>query len=115
MDGFLIMLICVLANHLGLIEGVEGVIRTKLPIINCPKCSTFWFASTYMVITSDSIICAIVYALFLAYASIWMEMLFGLIDKQYDKLFAQIFGESSDGSSSSHTDSPEGEVSKMSK
>ena len=41
-DVAAVTLAAVLANHMGLIEAIERVVRHKLPIINCSRCLTFW-------------------------------------------------------------------------
>lgn len=99
--GILIAFICAAANHLGLVAAIEAVIRHKLPIINCPKCSTFWL--TYIVnfvmmdysSGTDPVLRAVIpgaaCALASSYLAIWMELLMGYVDVLYNKVYEQIY------------------------
>ena len=100
-DALLIMFSCTAINHLGLISAIENAIKHNIPILNCPKCFTFWSVLAYYFITADytSSLGAFVHgaigagavALLLSYASIWLELLMGIIDKLYNKAYEQIY------------------------
>lgn len=90
-----IVFVCVTVNHLGLISAIEEVTGKKLPIVNCPKCLTFWITMGYC---CDQItVCSVSWAItilatsFLAsYSALWLELLEGYIDTLYMKLYEKI-------------------------
>jgi hypothetical protein len=94
-DVATVTLVAVLANHMGLIEAIEGVIKHKLPIFNCSRCLTFW--SVLCLLCCNNVaakMTTIVATSFLAaYAATWLELLFGIIDKQYDKIYKKTYPE----------------------
>lgn len=87
-----IMLICVLANHLGLIAAAEKVTHVQLYVINCCKCFTFWFTVIYLIVTGQNVIQALAVSFCAAYLAVWTELLCGIIDKKYDNVFKANFG-----------------------
>lgn len=96
-----IVFVCVTANHLGLIGKIESLVGTKLPIVNCPKCSSFWFSVVwYIGKMGFSVIPQIPSVLavsFLAsYLSQWLELLEGYIDIKYMSIYETIYDTSSD-------------------
>ena len=86
-----IMIICVMANHMGLISAVENIIGRKLPVINCCKCSTFWFSVIYLIVEAQNIIVALAVSFIAAYLAVWLELLIGLLDRQYDNIYEKFF------------------------
>ena len=93
-----IVFICTTANHLGLVKAIEGTLRIKLPIINCPRCLTFWSVIVYGVVEANSSFFILHSSLkllaisFLAsYSAIWLELLEGYIDTLYLKLYEKIY------------------------
>lgn len=85
------MVSVVLANHLGLIEAIEGVIKRQLPIINCPKCCTFWSVLLYAIIAKVPPIASVTIAFVMSLMSVWTELLFGYIDTLYTRLYEKIY------------------------
>lgn len=72
----------------------------ELPIINCPRCFTFWATLVYGMVTVpcgsphgfDSIIPRLLAISFLAsYSALWLELLEGFIDTLYMKLYEKIY------------------------
>ena len=120
LDVVAVTVAAVLVNHMGLIEAIEGVIRHNLPIINCPRCLTFW-ATLAVLIASEWTsairhLPVIVATSFLAaYAAQWLELLFGIIDKQYDKIYQKTYPEETAeaGSGDTHAENPEERLSEM--
>ena len=98
----LILFSSVAANHLGLVAAVEGVIRHRLPILNCPKCLTFWATLTYgCFVCCDSIAALpsvlpavlprlLAQSFLAAYLAIWLELLMFTIDTLYNRLYDKI-------------------------
>ena len=91
---------CVTANHLGLITAMERVIHHPIPIANCPKCFTFWSVLTYGIVTvpcvfPHGLIAAIPRLLAISflcsYLAIWLELLEGFIDIQFNKIYATLY------------------------
>lgn len=88
-----IVFTCVTMNHLGLIGKLEET-TGELPILNCPKCSTFWCTLCYGLWGAESFygIFQLLATSFLAsYAAIWIELLEGYIDTLYSKLYDKIY------------------------
>lgn len=98
MDIAAVVFASVTVNHLGLIAAVEGVIRHRLPIVNCPRCLTFWGVLAYG-LSGDGMLAALpselprllAISILCSYIAIWLELLEGYIDTLYDKLYEQIY------------------------
>lgn len=114
-DVAAVTLAAVLANHMGLIEAIEGVIKHKLPIINCSRCLTFWSVLICLVCcrgTAKHWTIIVATSFFAAYAATWLELLFGIIDKQYDKIYEKTYPEADKetaeaGTGATHAESAE--------
>lgn len=99
-----IVFAAVTMNHLGLVAAAEGVIRHSLPVLDCPKCLTFWAVLGYGCLVCCDSIAALPAALprllaisFLcSYAAIWLELLEGFIDSLYAKLYEKIYPDTPD-------------------
>ncbi len=82
-------------NHLGLVAAVEKVIGRPLPVINCPKCLSFWATLIYGCSVCCDSITAIpsalphLFALSLlcAWLAIWLDLAMGIIDHLYIKVY----------------------------
>lgn len=99
------------ANHLGLVAAAEGVIRYRLPVLNCPKCATFWLVLAYgfgceiyftathhFVDANDMVACLFEHILELfaaaflsAWSAIWLDLVMGIIDQLYIKIYDTIY------------------------
>jgi hypothetical protein len=83
----------VAANHLGLVSAIGRTVKHRLPIIDCPKCMTFWTVLAYggasCGITDLAVTVAV--ALLCAWAAIWLELAMGIVDKLYLKIYEQIY------------------------
>ena len=124
-DVAAVTLAAVLSNHMGLIEAIEGVIKHKLPIINCSRCLTFWSVLAVLITserTSDirhiPVIVATSFAA--AYAATWLELLFGIIDKQYERIYKKTYPEADKetaeaGAGATHAESAEAGLSELRK
>ena len=81
-----IVFVCVTANHLGLIGKLEEIMG-KLPIINCPKCFTFWSVLIYVLWEQKGITgnfpLVLAISFLCAYLALWLELLEGFIDTLY--------------------------------
>lgn len=91
-----IVLSITLANHLGLIEAIEGVIGHKLPILNCSMCGGFWLTLIYTLLTCNNVFDCVAVSFFVAYAAIWLELSFGIIDKIYNFIYESIYTKEAD-------------------
>lgn len=122
LDVAAVTLASVLVNHMGLIEAIEGMIKHKLPIINCSRCLTFW--SVLCLLCCNNVAAkptTIVATSFLAaYAATWLELLFGIIDKQYEKIYEKTYPEAAKetaeaGAGATHAESAEAGLSELRK
>ena len=86
------------ANHLGLIEAIEGVIRNRLPIISCPKCFTFWSVLIYglWVVGKTDIPQLLAISFLCSYLALWLELLEAFIDTIYMKCYEKIYNHTTD-------------------
>ena len=112
---------CVAANHLGLVATAEGIIKRPLPIINCPKCFTFWSVLIYGLLTlclsspgfavsigfADALITTIAVSFLSSFLARWLHLLMAYTDHFYNKFYDTLFPTTntpSDGAQ--HSDSP---------
>jgi hypothetical protein len=91
-----IVFVCVTMNHLGLIGEIEKIWGKAIPILNCPKCATFWVTLCYgmwkMGFFEIPKIPLLLATSFLAsYAALWLELFEGYIDSLYMKLYGKIY------------------------
>lgn len=100
-DIALLMLSCVLANHMGLISAVEKLIGHDLPVLNCVKCSTFWFVLLLCLINKFGIIASCAISFLASYVAIWLELLFGIVDKCYEKVYNKTYKDTADATTES--------------
>jgi len=102
-----IVVACTSANHLGLIAAVERVLHRRLPVVNCPKCLTFWSTLAYLLaclLTGDDaplrggLIVAhlpavprmLAVSFLAAYSALWLELIMYFIDTIYNSIYDQI-------------------------
>ena len=93
MDIASIVFVCVTMNHLGLIRAIEEQIDHKLPIIDCPKCVTWWcvmFYGLWCVGFSDLPL-SLAISFLASYAAIWLELIEGIIDTLYARIYDKVF------------------------
>ena len=93
LDTVSIVFACVTANHLGLVSAAEGVVGAKLPIVNCPKCCSFWCVLTYQLVTDCNPLTSLAVSFLASYVAIWLELCEGFIDSLYLTLYEKIYSE----------------------
>ena len=81
----------VTANHLGLIAAAEKILKRSLPVLNCPKCCTFWLVLLSTVLTGWNMVSALATSFLCAYLALWLNLFFAFIDKQFDLLYDKIY------------------------
>ena len=88
-----IVFVCVTANHLGLVKAIEDVSKKEIPILNCPKCSSFWCTLLYGLwsVGFSDIPLVLAISFFCSYLAVWLELLEGYIDTLYQKLYDKIY------------------------
>ncbi len=98
LDVLMIVFYATAANHLGLVAAAESVIRHRLPVLNCPKCAAFWSVIVYGVavanfslFTLHSSLQILAAAFLSAWSAIWLDLLMGIIDQLYIKLYDKIY------------------------
>ncbi len=102
-DVAMIVLSAVLANHLELIEAVEKVIRHEIPIVNCSKCLTFWSVLAYMLLTGHAVIACIATSFLCAWVATWIELLLGIIDHFYLRIYENFYSETTNAEDTEET------------
>lgn len=85
--ALLLMFIFTAANHLGLVGKLEDVIQHSIPIINCPRCITFWGTLIYLMAVSHDVIGAVAISFLLAYLAVWLELVMCVIDHYYMRIY----------------------------
>ena len=99
-DVACIVFVSVTANHLGLIGNAEEIIGREIPILDCPKCLSFWCTLVYLICcekaaytTAHGAIMALATSFTASYTAIWLEMLEGFIDFLYMKCYGKIYSD----------------------
>lgn len=90
-DVAMLVFAAVMINHLGLIEAVEKIIKHNIPIVNCGKCLSFWMVLAYMLFTGYSVINCIATSFLCAWVATWFELLLGIIDYYYMKIYENFY------------------------
>ena len=115
-----IVFVCVTANHLGLIGTIEGEMGFRIPILNCPKCSSCWLTAVWcmgkMGFSAIPQIPMILAVSFLAsYLAIWLELFEGYIDTLYDRFYEKIYPDDEADTTASDSDNgySDGSVSEL--
>ena len=100
LDVLMIVFSATAANHLGLVAAAESVVRHRLPVLNCPKCAAFWlvlaygfgceinFTATHHFEHTLKLFAA---AFLSAWSAIWLDLLMGIIDQLYIKVYDTIY------------------------
>lgn len=106
-----IVFVCVTANHLGLIGKIEEILRFRIPILDCPKCASFWCTMVYLGCHGMAtypigswVITMLAISFLASYAAIWLELIEGMIDKLYLKCYEIITEDSDDTPASGAND-----------
>ena len=97
-DVAMILFSCVAANHLGLVHAIEKAIDRELPIINCPRCFSFWCVLFYMVLTGHAVIASVATSFLCSALAPWVKLLMGFTDRKYNRLYDKIFAATEDES-----------------
>jgi hypothetical protein len=96
LNVLLLVLSCTLANHMGLVEAIEGVIKHKIPILNCSKCASWWSVLIYSLFVGRAVIASVAVSFICAYIAVWLELLFGFIDVIHNEIYESIYAEKAD-------------------
>lgn len=100
-----IVFACTAANHLGLVSAIEDVIGRRLSIVNCCKCASFWGVLIYgcydiAAYGTCGIVTVLAISFLCAYSAIWLELVMGIVDYYYNKVYGKIYTTSDDASAS---------------
>ena len=93
----MIMFSCVMAIHMGLVDAVLEVLRLQnrnIPVIQCPKCLTFHAVLWFLVLTGENVILSIATAFLTSYLAIWFDLLLGIMDYYYERIYKRTSEES---------------------
>ncbi len=106
-----VIIACVLMNHMGLIDKIESIIKHRLPVIDCVKCSTFWAVLVCCLISRQNAIHSVAVSFLSSYAALWLELAFGVIDKKYEEIYEKTY--QSQGTGEADSESSEDAVSEV--
>lgn len=114
-EAFLITFSATAINHLGLVAAVEQAIRHPLPIVDCPKCLSFWSVLAYGLIFSENegpaAVAVIALAFFCAYLSKWLHIAMFAIDTLYNKIYDTLYSTANPNTDGAHNpDKPMSDV-----
>lgn len=103
-----IVIACTAANHLGLITAIEEVTGKRFPILNCCKCASFWAVLIYgcyhmAAYGTCRMVTVLAISFLSAYSAIWLELVMGIVDYYYNKVYGKIYA-TSDNAPASDTD-----------
>ena len=84
MTALLLMVIVVLANHMGFVEAVEEFTHYKFKILGCSKCGTFWLSLIAMLVEGVPAVMSVCAAYVLAYTALWLELLLAIMAQFYE-------------------------------
>ena len=90
-SAIMIMVSCVMANHLGLVSAIERIISHNIPIVNCSRCFTFWSTLLYCIFACHNIIDSVFVAFCMALLSLWFDVFLGLLDNLYYTAYEYIY------------------------
>ena len=91
LDIAMLMASATFANHMGLVAAVEKVIQHEIPIVNCPKCLTFWLTLCYALFCGIPVITSVAISFISAYMAVWFNLLLGVIDTIYNEIYESAF------------------------
>ena len=106
---------CTAANHLGLVSAIERIGRIRLPVVNCCKCFTFWSVAAYMMLAGYGVITSLAISFLCAYMATWVELIMGIVDYHYNRIYGKIYSGADDALTSADFDETdtEGPVSEL--
>ena len=82
-----VMAVATLANHLGL---TEAVFRILPRIVRCSKCLSFWLTLAVLAWVGCDIVTAVVLSIFMAYLSLWFDILLFKFNEFYNAIWERI-------------------------
>ena len=85
-----IVFICTAVNHLGLISAIQGIVKFKLWVVDCPKCFTCWSVMAYQLVTGCNPLTSLAIALLCSYLALWLNLFMYAIDTLYNKIYGKI-------------------------
>ncbi len=110
-DIAMIVFSATLANHMGLVEAIEGVIRHKIPVLNCSKCLSFWSVLLYGLFSGIRVIPSVAISFLCAFVAVWFALSLGLIDKLYNDVYQDSFASEAASAEAADTEDTETDVS----
>ena len=109
MDIVSIVFVCVTMNHLGLVGKIEELTGKAIPILNCPKCSSFWFSLFLLLGESEEIMgefpMLLAISFLASYSAMWLELLEGYIDTLFLRFYGKITANHQDDTAAPDADS----------
>ena len=104
MDIACIVFTCVTMNHLGLIGKIEDITEREIPVLDCPKCASFWLTLIYLVLTGEGVVTVFAVSFLASYSALWLELMEAYIDTLYVRLYEKIIETSNDDTAATDPD-----------
>lgn len=92
-DVAMITFSCVMMIHMGLVDAIldaYNVHDKDIPVITCPKCSTYWCCLLYLILTRHKVILSVATSFLASYCAIWFDLLLGQMDVLYEDFYKRI-------------------------
>lgn len=92
-DVAMIMFSSVMMIHMGLVDAILDVLGMRdrhVPVVTCPKCSTWWLSIAYMIATGHDVILSVATSFLASYCAIWFDLLLGQMDVWYEYIYKRI-------------------------
>ena len=81
------MVFATLAVHLGLMDAAADVFRK---VLICHQCFSFWLTLSVLTIAGCCLPCALLLAIFIAYASNWFSLMLIFLTNKYNDLWRRV-------------------------
>lgn len=85
--ALIVMMVAVLAQHLGLSEAIAAVVSK---VMKCPRCLSFWTVLFVLVILGCDLFIAVGLSILMAYLSIWSGLLLMMLNDLYETLWQRL-------------------------
>ena len=82
--ALIVMMVAVLAQHLGLSEAIAKVVSK---ILKCPRCLSFWTVLFALLALGCDAFIAMGLSILMAYLSIWIGLPLGMLNNLYKRLW----------------------------
>ena len=102
----LITVSCVLFVQMGLADAIQEVLRTRLRIVSCPKCVTFWLCFVWTVTHGYGLLLSVAASFIASYCALWLSLFYDALALLYNYVYEQITNPKGPAENAQGSDSP---------